>query len=195
MSINRQSFLAFTAEMSKLAFVGRMLHEGWHGPASAAQGTGLANPMFGKVMTVGMTAMQAPGAVKEEDPTGQGRSRTERIGDLAGQTVGGTVGMGAAGMATRKFGLQAGQGMQAAIHGGGGKMLAQGGKFLGRNVLQLGLPMGAAIAAGKIMAAPGRAIFGRKHRPQATDDQPSPNPGNGAAQTPIAQEGQQGQMR
>lgn len=58
-----------------------------------AKGKGAGRFLPGnKALTLAGTAMMAPGAFKKEDPTGQGRSRTERIGALAGNTVGGLIG-------------------------------------------------------------------------------------------------------
>lgn len=54
-------------------------------------------PVGPKAMTVGFTGMALPGAVSKEDPTGEGRSRAERVGSLAGGTV--------AGLASAKMGL------------------------------------------------------------------------------------------
>jgi hypothetical protein len=45
-----------------------------------------------KAMTVGFTGLQLPGALQEEDPTGQGRSRAERLLQLGAGTVGGLAG-------------------------------------------------------------------------------------------------------
>lgn len=185
MSINPQSYLAFTAELSKIAFaqaLGNFARQGW------TQGGPL-----GKALTVGLPLMQMPGALKDEDPTGQGRSKVERVGDVAGQAAGGMVGMGAASHFTNKLNWQAGL---------PGSRMARAGRFAGRNVLLGGvLPMAASWAASKALTTPSRML--RKRREEQAQrqqqlggvQQPSPNPGDGAAQTPIAQEGQQGQMR
>lgn len=219
MSIHPQSFLAFTAELSKIAFqgpapsplrtaaaaapaaaapavrggmLGRLAHEGWHG----APGSKI--PTWAKGMQVGMTALQVPGVFKEEDPTGQGRSRAERGVDLAAQTGAGVVGMGAASAATRRLGWQAGKGMKAALSSGTG--LRQAGKFIGRNIaLQGALPMALSYGASKLLTTPWRRARQQKQQQMQQEiggqQPPSPNPGSGAAQTPIAQEGQQGQLR
>lgn len=47
-----------------------------------------------KGIGVGLTALQIPGALGAWDPTGQERTRTERLLDLAGGTVGGFAGAG-----------------------------------------------------------------------------------------------------
>ena len=50
---------------------------------------------LGKVMAVGMVAGTAMGANdlrKKNDPSGQGRGRMERVGEFAGQTLGGITG-------------------------------------------------------------------------------------------------------
>lgn len=52
-------------------------------------------PVGAKSMMALSTATQLPGALRAEDPTGQGRSRTERLSGLAGQTVGGLALTGA----------------------------------------------------------------------------------------------------
>jgi hypothetical protein len=46
-------------------------------------------PVGPKALTVGFTAASLPGALKKEDPSGQGKSRAERLGSLAGSTIGG----------------------------------------------------------------------------------------------------------
>lgn len=46
----------------------------------------------GKTLTVGFGAATAPEAFKKEDPTGQGRSRSERVGKWVGEQVGGLAG-------------------------------------------------------------------------------------------------------
>ena len=60
---------------------GKLLHQGW-----TSGGT------FGKVTTLAGTGLMLPGAVSKEDPTGQGRTRTERMAGLAGGTLGGLAG-------------------------------------------------------------------------------------------------------
>lgn len=58
-----------------------------------AKGKGVGKYLPGnKALTLASTAMMAPSAFKKEDPSGQGKSRTERIGALAGNTVGGLIG-------------------------------------------------------------------------------------------------------
>lgn len=227
MSINRQSFLAFTAEITKTAgLIGTLKHwtrEGWHNPMGGGVPQANAAPAgsfsarhpgwmgsskrWGKIpvgmksMTVGMTALQLPGALKTEDPSGQGKSRAERVADLGGQTVGGLTAAGAANAAVKRLNLQAGRGMKSALQAGAGTALRRGGRFMGRNALVFGLPMAGALAAGKIMASP-FALARKRRQAQmqaqpAPGDQPSPNPGlhGTPAETPVAQEGQQGQMR
>jgi hypothetical protein len=54
-------------------------------------------PVGPKALTVGFTGLALPGAIKKEDPTGEGKSRLERVGSLAGGTV--------AGLASAKMGL------------------------------------------------------------------------------------------
>lgn len=57
-------------------------------------------PVGGKSMTVGMGALGIPGAVAKEDPSGQGRSRAERLGGLAAGTAAG-VALAPAGLVTQ----------------------------------------------------------------------------------------------
>lgn len=52
-------------------------------------------PIGDKSIFTGLTAMQAPAALRKEDETGMERSRTERLSGLAGGTVGSLAGMGA----------------------------------------------------------------------------------------------------
>ena len=49
-------------------------------------------PVGPKALTVGFAATELPAAVAEEDPTGEGRSRAERIGNFAGNLGGGLIG-------------------------------------------------------------------------------------------------------
>ncbi len=101
---------AFADELLKIAFDTRAraaMSAGWHGLDAAGkqiEGSGwtLGNkgwqrriPLGGKSLTALTTAMQAPGALAAQDPTGRGRSRTERMMGLAGNTAGGLIGTGA----------------------------------------------------------------------------------------------------
>ena len=89
--MNPVTYVAFVDEMTKIALAvpgravvrkaGELLRSGWH-----------SGGRFGKVMTVGSTAVMLPEAVAKEDPTGRGRSRAERLSRLTGSTVGGLVG-------------------------------------------------------------------------------------------------------
>ncbi len=64
--------------------LGGLAAQGGHAPGSKFfQGVGLIG-----------AATQIPGALKKDDPTGQNRSRTERVLGIAGDTVGGLIGMG-----------------------------------------------------------------------------------------------------
>ncbi len=76
---------------------------GYKGHGNAPTGPGAMNafrrfktklPIGAKSLTVGFTAAQLPGALSQNDPTGQERSRTERVSRLAGETVGGLAGSG-----------------------------------------------------------------------------------------------------
>jgi hypothetical protein len=188
MSINHQMFLAFAAEMAKTAgamgTVGNWVRQGWSG--------GGAGPnRLGKALTVLPAALAMPGALKKEDPTGQGRSRVERLGDVAGQTVGGLAGFGAGQALVNKWGLQP-------AGGAGMNLASRAGRSLGRAGVGMGVGMGASILGQKLFTAPSRML--RKQRLEnqrkaqgmqpPNEQQMSPQP-----QSPIAQEGQQGQMR
>ncbi len=65
----------------------RMLEE-----ATSLGGTTKALPVGGKSMMLLGTGLMAREAMKPVDPTGQQRSRTERMTGLAGNTVGGLLG-------------------------------------------------------------------------------------------------------
>lgn len=62
---------------------------------------------FGKVMTGLGVGMSLPGALAKEDPSGQGKSRPERLAEVGGATAGGLIGGGAmsnlGNMITRKI--------------------------------------------------------------------------------------------
>lgn len=62
-------------------------------------------PIGGKSLAVGGTAVMAPSALKKEDPTGRGRSRTERAAQLLAGTAGGIAGVGAVMRAGKPSGL------------------------------------------------------------------------------------------
>lgn len=49
-------------------------------------------PVGPKALTVGFGALQAKDALKKEDPSGQGRSRAERLGSTIGGTAAGIAG-------------------------------------------------------------------------------------------------------
>ena len=76
-------------------------------------------PVGGKSMAVGFTAMGVPSAVKKEDPTGRGRSRTERLLQLGAGTLGGIAGVGAV-MKGKSPGF-----LRSAIGGMGGAIAAE----------------------------------------------------------------------
>jgi hypothetical protein len=52
-------------------------------------------PVGTKSMMALTTASMLPGAIQKEDPSGQGRSRAERMAGLVGSTAGGLFGVGA----------------------------------------------------------------------------------------------------
>ena len=112
----------FSDELEKIAFmanvgtkivntikpVGKYLQKGWNaggwmgagkqGPGAFESVTSLGGltkhlPVGNKSLTVGFGALQAKDAIKKEDPTGQGRSRAERMGSLVGGTAAGLAGM------------------------------------------------------------------------------------------------------
>lgn len=86
-------------------FVGHSMRKGWAdlGGAHGAKGGWMGAqdswrknlPIGGKSMAVGFTAMGVPSAMKKEDPSGRGRSRTERMLQLGAGTIGGIAGVGA----------------------------------------------------------------------------------------------------
>lgn len=92
---------AFSDELEKIAFManvgskivssgrqlGKAISSGWHS----------GNWVGNKGLTVGMGALSARDAIKKEDPSGEGRSSTERL-------MGAGVGT-AAGLATMKMGF------------------------------------------------------------------------------------------
>jgi hypothetical protein len=62
--------------------------EGWAGGA----GTAMRHiPVGAKAMTAGFAIPGASQVTQKEDPTGKGRSRTERVGELAGGLIGGVA--------------------------------------------------------------------------------------------------------
>lgn len=89
-----------------LSMGGDAVYKGWHGFGRGADAAVRAKDgtrwLGMKGLTVGFTASQLPDALKEEDPSGQGRSRSERIARLAGNTIGGLATAGALG--NRSFG-------------------------------------------------------------------------------------------
>jgi hypothetical protein len=102
---------AFADELTKIAGLKTQLqgavNAGWHGhnaqgvPVDGAgwrfseKGWGRKLPLGGKSMTLATTALQLPGALGREDPTGRGHSRAERVTGLAGNTLGGMAATGA----------------------------------------------------------------------------------------------------
>lgn len=68
-----------------------LLHKGFEGVTSLG---GLTKylPVGPKSMTLGFTAASLPGALRKEDPSGEGRSRVERMGGVLGGTVAGLAG-------------------------------------------------------------------------------------------------------
>lgn len=94
-----QMFSSFGEELTKIAFFrhlaqgfGGALRAGWGGTASQSRGMRALNTMG----NIAGPALALPGAVSREDPSGQGRTRTERVLGLAGSTVGGMAASGAA---------------------------------------------------------------------------------------------------
>jgi len=64
--------------------LGNYVNSGWNAQGSSTW----------KGIGVGLTALQIPSALQKQDPWGRERSRTERLLDLAGGTVGGFAGAG-----------------------------------------------------------------------------------------------------
>ena len=115
---------AFRDEFEKIALLGRVgdyIGEGWHGPAddpnhwtlqpkALPPNAGMLSrgweavkrkvpiPLGSKALTVAFAAPEVYHALQSHDPTGQERSRTERLSGFAGSTLGG---MGGAAAGTR----------------------------------------------------------------------------------------------
>lgn len=118
---------------------GDALHRGWHG-FDRVTGSGSRTGWFGlKGITAGLTATQLPDALKAEDPSGQGRSRGERLARLAGNTAGGLAGAGAI---TKQFGPK------------GPGALKGLGRFAANTGVQLGIGTAGVLAGEGIAAAP-----------------------------------------
>ncbi len=111
-----------------------VVKKGWknlgEGGGGYQGGTGMGRymPLGGKTMT-GMFALgDAKDAVNRSDPTGEGRSRTERTGYMLGGALGGTAGalgaksMGRLGMAGLPVNLALSLGGMAAGYYAGGKL-------------------------------------------------------------------------
>lgn len=112
----------------------RVVKKGWKnlgedaGGYAAGKGYGKYMPMGGKAMT-GMFALgDAKDTVNRSDPTGQGRSRTERTGYMLGGALGGTAGalsgksMGRLGMAGLPVNIGLSLAGMAAGYYAGGKL-------------------------------------------------------------------------
>lgn len=119
---------AFGDELEKIAMFGAMgkaVSRGWHYPAGmwtkkvvdggksawepAQKATFMGKgkitkylPVGDKSFATGVAALGAPSALAKEDPSGQGRSRTERVSGLVGSTLGGFAGAGALGSLSYK---------------------------------------------------------------------------------------------
>ncbi len=63
----------------------------------------MANKVVTYGLNIGLPATQLPGALRKEDPSGQGRTRSERVSRLAAGTLGGMIGTGAVPGASKKF--------------------------------------------------------------------------------------------
>jgi hypothetical protein len=155
--MNATTYRAFSEEMVKIAIIGAIgkgfksaLQAGWKDTGNW-MGSGKYTsklPIGGKSITVGLAAAGVPGALKKEDPTGEGRSRMERGLDLAGNVAGGVVGMGAG----RLLG-----GRLAAAGKLGPKMtglLGGAGSVVGG--------IGASLIAPKVLTAPSRMLRERR---------------------------------
>lgn len=107
-SINQAMALGFADELSKIAgAMGqvyrkgvRAVEKGWEASGGWRAGKGRVTRYLpgGKALAVGMTATQLPNAVRKTDTSGQGKSRSERMGSLIGGTIGGLAGGAAPGM-------------------------------------------------------------------------------------------------
>lgn len=155
--MNSAMYEAFGDELTKIAVMGAIsrgfksaLKEGWQNSGGWMAGKGAITkrlPLGGKSLTVASTAVQAPGAFAREDPAGQGRSRTERVMGLAGDTTGQLAGTGLGNM--------------AATRAANALKLTRG-----RGALGMAGMIGGAIAGGmvgkKVLTAPSK--FLREHR-------------------------------
>lgn len=119
-------------------------------PWSQRKGVTKYLPVGDKGIVAGLTAASLPGALKEEDPAGAGRSRGERLSGLAGGTVGSLMGMGAMAHLPMK-----GWGVTRSIIGG----------------------LGGSIIGERMATAPSRAL--RKAQMPAQQAQQAPEPAAG----------------
>lgn len=94
--MNRDAFMAFGNELTKIAFANTIakgfkaaIREGWHGTPAAP------NSRLNKGLMLLGTGLMAKDAIKPTDPSGIGRSRSERLTGLAGNTIGGMAGSSA----------------------------------------------------------------------------------------------------
>ncbi len=158
----------------KAAGLGRdALYKGWHGfdrGADALTKSTQGTKWFGmKGLTVGLTASQLPDAMKAEDPSGQGRSRSERLARLAGNTAGGIATSGV--LANKTFGPK-GPGL--------GKGLA---RFGANAAVQIGVGTAGVIGGEALASAPFKML--KKNQPAQQANQGMNN--TTALQTPNQQ--------
>lgn len=180
-AFSEEAALIKNANLSNLASIGQKalgigrkavgmgseaLYKGWNGfgrGASALDKSTQGTKWLGmKGLTVGLTATQVPDALKAEDPSGQGRSRSERLARLAGNTAGGMVTAGALGNKT--FGPK-GPGM--------GKGLA---RFGANAAVQIGVGTAGVLGGEALASAPFKVL--KKSQPA---QQPSQGINNASA--------------
>ena len=135
MTLDPHTYAAFSDELTKIGGIGKTMggfaRRGWDdlagigsmsgGVSKNVRGGGWLGkqvnkdgtkswrrnlPIGGKSLGVGITAAMVPGALRQQDSLGKGRSRTERVSSLTGETMGGLMGAGAAlSLPGKRFGL------------------------------------------------------------------------------------------
>ena len=135
MTLDPTTYSAFSDELTKIGGIGKTMggfvRKGWDdlagignmsgGVSKNVRGGGWLGkqvnkdgtknwrrnlPIGGKSLGVGMTAAMVPSALAKTDSLGKDRSRTERSTSLAGETLGGLMGAGAAlSMPGKRFGF------------------------------------------------------------------------------------------
>lgn len=167
MSIDPQTYEAFTDELEKIALMGtlgragksigrgakNLLREGWNEGGWMGKGKITKNlPVGMKSQTVGFTALGVPTVMSKRDPIGKSRTRGERGAELTGYTAGGLMGSGAA--------------MKLAPKITGGRLAG-----LARGATRLGAPIVGGIAAARLLTSPWRKSRQEMARPVLPEDE------------------------